>query len=495
MKNRYYLFASYSSKDQRIKDITQMLAENGVEVWIDQNDIKAGDMWDEDVKKAISSKYCKGILLFLSENSITSSAVYEELAFAESNFVRLTHGGDALPIIPIDLEEIMDDPMAWAYKVLEKLEDDKTKDENWYQKQELLVKNAELNYFSDRTVRIKYKSGLEELVNRIIQTVRDGVPSVLYEDDILSNKMLKEITSIIEEFNTSGKYYDALNRLKKENEKYNGDQRIKNLIKMQEQFVENSRIIKIDSNNDQINLATRKWKIENNSKKAEELFKQVIKNAIEKEIKYSAIESLLRLYIEVGYIETALETLLDNKKYFDVNADIASRKKYLKMLSGFLRYEATMFKAQKELEKEIQLLQEEIYKRDKFINNKKGNINLKKQEKMRLDAMIIQFYRGLFKSYLMTERENKIRNAYNELYKRIEVLTSVDVGRKNTMDSITNELVDYYCNKGNSSDALKMLDNIYDERLRQELSEKIEELDDGLSDVEGIVVAGNENDE
>ena len=504
MKNRNYLFASYSSKDSVVKDIIQMLAEKGVEVWFDQDNMNAGHKWDDDARKAISSKYCKGILLFLSVNSITSSAVYEELSFAESNFVRMTHSGDKLQIIPIDLEEIIDDPMIWAYKVLEDLEDRKTEDENWYKKQEFLAQNTELNYFSGRTVRIKYITNVEELVNGIIRAVRDVTPSVLYEEGILSNEKLNEIVNAVEALNISGKYYDALNRLNKDNEQFNGDQRIKNLIKKQEQYVDNSKQVKIDDKNDQINLATRKWKVENNADAAADIYKLVIKEDTDRTTKYSAMRKLLDLYIEEGFVQTAFDFLIENKGCLGFGTDIESWPQYIKCLKIFLDYEATVIITQKNLEDAIINLKAQKKRIDsthlsQYVEKNNVSYHIAKQniskEKKHLNEMIIQCYKTLFLSYMKGDKDDKIFVVYNELRSRLKNMISAgDTKKQPIIDNITSKLIDYYCKKMRFSDAIKMLDNIYDEEIKHKLSDMLEEIDDGLSDFDEFSIPGNSND-
>lgn len=80
-----YIFISYSSKDKEIVDHDcAELRRHGVDLWIDDKLI-AGYDWRVAVKR-IKDKNCVGVIFFVSENSITSKAVREEIRAAKKRF-------------------------------------------------------------------------------------------------------------------------------------------------------------------------------------------------------------------------------------------------------------------------------------------------------------------------------------------------------------------------------------------------------------------------
>lgn len=73
-----YYFVSYSHKDYKkvYKDIL-LLQENGVPLWYDRG-MRPGADWRDVAESAMSKYACKGVIFYLSENSIKSDAVFEE---------------------------------------------------------------------------------------------------------------------------------------------------------------------------------------------------------------------------------------------------------------------------------------------------------------------------------------------------------------------------------------------------------------------------------
>jgi hypothetical protein len=74
-------FVSYSRSD---RDFAVQLAEDlrraGINVWIDEANIRAGEVWDEAVQTALMSS--SAVLLILSPDSVASRSVMDELSFA-----------------------------------------------------------------------------------------------------------------------------------------------------------------------------------------------------------------------------------------------------------------------------------------------------------------------------------------------------------------------------------------------------------------------------
>ena len=92
-----YYFVSYSHKDYKhvYKDIFY-LQENGFSIWYDRG-MEAGRNWKQTAEKYITKYNCSGVIFFLSENSILSDAIHEELKLLVEN------GKDFLTInLPVD---------------------------------------------------------------------------------------------------------------------------------------------------------------------------------------------------------------------------------------------------------------------------------------------------------------------------------------------------------------------------------------------------------
>ncbi|MGN0806636.1 MAG: leucine-rich repeat protein, partial [Candidatus Coproplasma sp.] len=81
-----FIFISYSHKDAAtvITDIIEM-KKHGVRLWYDRS-ILCGEKWDERVLNIIRKENCVGILLYVSENSVSSENVVKELECAARKF-------------------------------------------------------------------------------------------------------------------------------------------------------------------------------------------------------------------------------------------------------------------------------------------------------------------------------------------------------------------------------------------------------------------------
>lgn len=77
-----YVFVSYSHKDYKevFADLW-LLSEQRIPFWYDHS-IQAGDDWSNNAEEHLSSYYCKGVVFYLSKNSLSSKSVIEELRFA-----------------------------------------------------------------------------------------------------------------------------------------------------------------------------------------------------------------------------------------------------------------------------------------------------------------------------------------------------------------------------------------------------------------------------
>ena len=78
-----YFFVSYSSKDYKMVYTDIIKIQNaGVNTWYDR-DMPAGFNWKQIAVKYMSPYSCVGVLFYLSENSLTSGSVLEEIAYAK----------------------------------------------------------------------------------------------------------------------------------------------------------------------------------------------------------------------------------------------------------------------------------------------------------------------------------------------------------------------------------------------------------------------------
>ena len=80
-----YYFVSYSHKDYKkvIRDIL-LLQEEGINIWYD-SDMHIGENWEDIAEMYISKFQCKGIIFYLSENSILSKACNKEVKYVLEN--------------------------------------------------------------------------------------------------------------------------------------------------------------------------------------------------------------------------------------------------------------------------------------------------------------------------------------------------------------------------------------------------------------------------
>jgi hypothetical protein len=78
-RNSNFFFISYSHKDQELVfDALYRLYDASVNYWYDVN-LDPGDIWNIRVEKVMRNEHCHGAILFLSENSLISNAVQEEI--------------------------------------------------------------------------------------------------------------------------------------------------------------------------------------------------------------------------------------------------------------------------------------------------------------------------------------------------------------------------------------------------------------------------------
>ena len=83
-----HVFVSYSRKDsQTVDDIVARLSEDGMDVWIDREEIKGGELWRAAIVEAVDKAYA--FVLMLSPNSVASDNVRKEVDLAEGANIEL----------------------------------------------------------------------------------------------------------------------------------------------------------------------------------------------------------------------------------------------------------------------------------------------------------------------------------------------------------------------------------------------------------------------
>ena len=77
-----HVFVSYSRIDsEAVGHIVARLEQDGFNVWIDREEIKAGELWHESIVQAVDNAYA--IVLMLSPGSAVSDNVRKEVDLAE----------------------------------------------------------------------------------------------------------------------------------------------------------------------------------------------------------------------------------------------------------------------------------------------------------------------------------------------------------------------------------------------------------------------------
>ncbi len=74
-----FYFISYSHRDYKdvYKDLL-LLEEYGIKIWYDRGMVPGKD-WSEKAEEILSKYHCKGIIFYLSKNSLISPAIYQEI--------------------------------------------------------------------------------------------------------------------------------------------------------------------------------------------------------------------------------------------------------------------------------------------------------------------------------------------------------------------------------------------------------------------------------
>src|SRR4051794_20869920 len=87
-------FLSYSRNDQEFAlRLAADLRAQGIQLWVDQLDIRPSEHWDRAIERAVSS--CRGLIVILSPRSVASDNVADEISYAI---------GAGKPVMPIMIE-------------------------------------------------------------------------------------------------------------------------------------------------------------------------------------------------------------------------------------------------------------------------------------------------------------------------------------------------------------------------------------------------------
>jgi len=78
-----HIYVSYSRRDHEVVDcIVGAMKQAGLNVWIDREEIKAGEIWRTQIVEAIDT--CDAFVLMLSPDAVVSKGVRREVTLAES---------------------------------------------------------------------------------------------------------------------------------------------------------------------------------------------------------------------------------------------------------------------------------------------------------------------------------------------------------------------------------------------------------------------------
>src|ERR1700680_2194830 len=88
-----YVFLSYASADrERALHVADLLAANGIPVWIDRKSIAGGTSWSAEIVEGI--KACAALVVLISPAAVASPNVQQELQLAWE---------DRRPVLPLVL--------------------------------------------------------------------------------------------------------------------------------------------------------------------------------------------------------------------------------------------------------------------------------------------------------------------------------------------------------------------------------------------------------
>lgn len=181
-----YLFVSYSSKDKVFVDlIVEKLRDQNVNIWIDDELTgHVGEEWFDIVKDRVCSKYCKGILFFISKSSVVSRQVLKELEYAKAKEVMASHRGKALRILPIESVPDIDQIDEWLYDLRDELEDERDVNENWKEEQIAIDQFREICFPDNNMLRIPFSNDTDVMISHLIETLYSELSTVISDERV-----------------------------------------------------------------------------------------------------------------------------------------------------------------------------------------------------------------------------------------------------------------------------------------------------------------------
>ena len=173
-KENYY-FVSYSHKDYKkvMKDIL-LLEDEGINIWYD-SDMHIGENWEDIAEMYISKFQCKGIIFYLSENSILSKACNKEIEYVLENNKQFFSIN-----IPLSNNNINIDNMSGLEMLLRLKEEGKVIDNG-------LIKNFE-KVFSPNHLYLSYNDSIKRKKEQIEKLVGEDV----FEFELDNTNMFQE---------------------------------------------------------------------------------------------------------------------------------------------------------------------------------------------------------------------------------------------------------------------------------------------------------------
>ncbi len=79
-----HIFISYSRRNiETVDKFVNTLAQTGMDIWLDREDIKAGDSWRVQIVEAVDG--CDAFVLMLSKESAASVNVHKEVILAQDS--------------------------------------------------------------------------------------------------------------------------------------------------------------------------------------------------------------------------------------------------------------------------------------------------------------------------------------------------------------------------------------------------------------------------
>lgn len=101
----YYVSYAIADADKVYKDVVA-LQKDGYNIWIDiPANFNTGHGFNSTIFRAISNEYCKGILFYVSDTSMTSTQNVKEVAYARASWTEDAHPG-GLPVYVVEAVDV-----------------------------------------------------------------------------------------------------------------------------------------------------------------------------------------------------------------------------------------------------------------------------------------------------------------------------------------------------------------------------------------------------